>query len=426
MDTTHEQMSQQEPSTGKRLVRPNEGRVLAGVAAGMGEYLGIDPILVRLGFVALTVFGGAGVLVYLFAALMIPAEDGSRRDVSWLIKGIIIVIGFALVAQLVLGVIGSFMGFYAVERLLWMGSYGLGFFELLVGAVLIWAGFYLLRGDRSARAEPPAGDAPAATGAAITSPSGKAVPGSAGVPASASRPDAPSRTFPARRVSPLPALTLAAVFVVVGMLTGLTNAGLVDLDIGQLVAAGMFVIGAGLLAGAWIGRSRLLIIPALLLVPLLIVASFIDLPPRGSFGSRYLMVDSVEQIEPAYELLLGDLTLDLSEIPAGEFGDRTLDLDVAAGRAIVYLPQGLEVDIVGNIGLGVANVGPGRLEGSNLALDVHHDGVANAGSILINVEGGVASLTVDRIERTDTFIFEDDEPVIDLDPPAKKKRKGNK
>ena len=64
-----------EPSSGtKRLYRIRDGRLVAGVCAGLAAYFGIDPTLVRLGFVVLTVFGGFGILLYLGAWLVIPVE----------------------------------------------------------------------------------------------------------------------------------------------------------------------------------------------------------------------------------------------------------------------------------------------------------------------------------------------------------------
>ena len=68
-----------EPSSGtKHLYRIRDGRLVAGVCAGLAAYFGIDPTLVRLGFVFLTVFGGFGVLLYLGAWLVIPDEtDGT-------------------------------------------------------------------------------------------------------------------------------------------------------------------------------------------------------------------------------------------------------------------------------------------------------------------------------------------------------------
>ena len=69
-----------EPNNGatKRLYRTKDGRLVAGVCSGLAAYFGIDPTLVRLGFVFLTVFGGFGVLLYLGAWLVIPDEtDGT-------------------------------------------------------------------------------------------------------------------------------------------------------------------------------------------------------------------------------------------------------------------------------------------------------------------------------------------------------------
>ena len=42
----------------KRLYRLRDGRVVAGVCAGLAAYFGVDPTLVRLAFALLTVFGG--------------------------------------------------------------------------------------------------------------------------------------------------------------------------------------------------------------------------------------------------------------------------------------------------------------------------------------------------------------------------------
>lgn len=59
----------------KRLVRIEDGRMIAGVCAGLGAYLGIDSTIVRLIFVLLAVFGGGGVLIYLIMWLIMPMAD---------------------------------------------------------------------------------------------------------------------------------------------------------------------------------------------------------------------------------------------------------------------------------------------------------------------------------------------------------------
>ena len=68
-----------EPRNGatKRLYRIRDGRIVAGVCAGLAAYFGVDPTLVRLAFGLLTLFGGLGVLLYLGAWVVIPDEvDG--------------------------------------------------------------------------------------------------------------------------------------------------------------------------------------------------------------------------------------------------------------------------------------------------------------------------------------------------------------
>jgi Putative stress-responsive transcriptional regulator len=66
----------------KRLYRIREGRVVAGVCAGIAAYFGIDPTLVRLAFALFTIFGGAGVLIYLIAWIVIPEEGGDGSSIA--------------------------------------------------------------------------------------------------------------------------------------------------------------------------------------------------------------------------------------------------------------------------------------------------------------------------------------------------------
>ena len=49
----------------KRLMRAEEGRMIAGVCVGLGRYLGVDPTIVRIIFVLLALFAAGGVLLYL-------------------------------------------------------------------------------------------------------------------------------------------------------------------------------------------------------------------------------------------------------------------------------------------------------------------------------------------------------------------------
>jgi phage shock protein PspC (stress-responsive transcriptional regulator) len=63
------------------LRRPFQDRMLAGVASGLARYFGVDPMIVRIAFVVLTVVGGAGIPLYLAGLLLIP-EEGSDQSIA--------------------------------------------------------------------------------------------------------------------------------------------------------------------------------------------------------------------------------------------------------------------------------------------------------------------------------------------------------
>ncbi|MCQ2538873.1 MAG: PspC domain-containing protein [Acetatifactor sp.] len=56
----------------KKLLKSATNKTLVGVCGGIGEYLNIDPTVVRLAWVLFSLAGGAGVLAYIIAALIIP------------------------------------------------------------------------------------------------------------------------------------------------------------------------------------------------------------------------------------------------------------------------------------------------------------------------------------------------------------------
>jgi phage shock protein PspC (stress-responsive transcriptional regulator) len=66
----------------RKLTRDTQGAVIAGVAAGFGRYLDVDPVLVRLGFVLLTFANGMGILVYLAGWALMPLGDPQARPES--------------------------------------------------------------------------------------------------------------------------------------------------------------------------------------------------------------------------------------------------------------------------------------------------------------------------------------------------------
>ena len=96
-----------EQPAAKRLERSRSDRMVAGVSGGLARYFDIHPAFYRVGFVVLTLIGGAGVLIYVAAALVIPDEGEEdsiaakalreRRDRPWPLVGLALIAIAALV-----------------------------------------------------------------------------------------------------------------------------------------------------------------------------------------------------------------------------------------------------------------------------------------------------------------------------------------
>ncbi len=82
-DTDTDTMTEAPPgcSEAEHLHRGGQGRMLAGVAVGLADYFDVDPTLVRIGFVALSLLGGLAVPIYLAGWLLIP-EEGAETSVA--------------------------------------------------------------------------------------------------------------------------------------------------------------------------------------------------------------------------------------------------------------------------------------------------------------------------------------------------------
>ena len=85
MNTTEPPTSQPESSApppgqpvGPRRLTRSSGAKIGGVAAGIAQYFGIDPTIVRLLFAASIFLGGFGLICYLIAWVVLPADDGSN------------------------------------------------------------------------------------------------------------------------------------------------------------------------------------------------------------------------------------------------------------------------------------------------------------------------------------------------------------
>ena len=66
----------------KKLYRDKEDVKLAGVCSGIAKYFDIDPTVIRLLWVVLTLAGGSGIIAYVICALVIPEEPG-YTEAEW-------------------------------------------------------------------------------------------------------------------------------------------------------------------------------------------------------------------------------------------------------------------------------------------------------------------------------------------------------
>lgn len=124
----------QAPTDTPRYTRAVHGRLLMGVASGLARHLAVDPVVVRLAFMALSI-GGVGVPIYLALYFFVPEEqtpegegvgpDHQRkgREVSQLIAYTALALGLGLLFLLFGGVF---------DPLLWFMVFG------TLGAVILW------------------------------------------------------------------------------------------------------------------------------------------------------------------------------------------------------------------------------------------------------------------------------------------------
>jgi phage shock protein PspC (stress-responsive transcriptional regulator) len=443
------------------LRRPREGRVLAGVGAGLAVQLGIDVTVVRILIVVLTlVTNGLGLVAYLVAAVLIPADDGAHAaaaGTAGTTEGASAVgardpLFWVGIGLLVLGALLLLSGPLAAGRWfpLELGP------QVVLPLVLIGFGLALWRaGDRRDRPagvpssggvppvwsppgpgagstttsfapatpastmETPMSTDPQAPGGASapTAPEGPSTPPAAPLAGPTSEPapgtGAPDRSpppagggavppvwspppvggnrppqggggdtawtpppAPERPSSLLGRITFGLALVTVGVLWVLEISG-VSVGVGRILAAGLLVLGLGLLVGGFVGRARWLILPAALLTPIVLLASILspltwaDVDVRtDGVGERIERPASVAEAEAGYQLGAGSLRLDLTGLELAELeaaGTTDVAVQIGAGEVLVEVPD--DVTVVVSARTGAGQVTLFDLEGSGLGVE---------------------------------------------------------
>jgi len=327
-------MTTEQPSVQRILRRRSDDRVIAGVANGMGEFLNVDPLLIRIGFVGLMVFGGLGLLLYVGAWLLVPEEGRDDSIIEQLLERAGLTTSRFLVGLLL--VVGALLFFGGMGNAVAYSDIAIGLGVALM--VIVLGGVILRQGKLES--------------GAVTAPA----PGS--VPKAAPRAD-PVVARPARAArqprkrarSPLGWYVLGAMLTAIGLLALATNVSGAAVDLGQFFGVALAVLGLGLVAAAWWGHARLLILLGILLLPPAIAASFITAPIEGGLGYHRFSPTSPDELRGEYRLVGGQVELDLTGVEAGS-EPIEIAASVAVGEVFVLLPADAVIELDADVGLG--------------------------------------------------------------------------
>jgi phage shock protein PspC (stress-responsive transcriptional regulator) len=364
------------------IARASDGRWFAGVSAGLARRLGIDPLVVRAGFILLGMLFGTGLAIYLILWLLMPDESGRISLEQALKHGE----GHSIFLLIVTAVVVFGGG-------PWFGNDsggGFRFFGFVALAIGTWwfltrtdAGRDVVRSVRSsvqqattATSGPPQGDGPGAgpggsaasgTGSGTGATGAGMSPGNAAANAGASWP-APTGTPIARATTPMTVsvptpprertrgigfagglLVLgAALLAAVGTTRVAEAAGWSGSHLSSAIAAGLGVLGLGILIAGIAGRRSGWLAP---LAVLAIGASLLtSVMPRAltepwSVGERTFTVTTLTA-DDAYQLGVGSLEVDLSkaDYQATPGVDR-VTAAVGMGELVLTVPDDVRVTV---------------------------------------------------------------------------------
>ena len=384
--------------------RPRRGRIIAGVAAGIGRRYGIDPIIVRVVLVVSAFYGGAGVGIYLLGWLFFAAEGDEvsgfqgmiGRGRSSMSRAFAIVLCIALIP--------------AASQL--FGNH----FSTLAGTLVLLGGLFLLHRYRSDKGSV---DAPAGTAAGTDSEVGSmtdSTPTDALHPESGPQdrvppawdplgaapfawdlpepgpatPPEPPLLVPARRRSRIGlatfglALVIGAVLTVVGPAGGWLNAPHI---VGILGA----VVGIGLVAGSFVRGGRGLIPLAILLSGAGFLMTSAQFTTWRGAGDALFTPTSISDVQPVYQRSAGSLRLDLTHLP--NTGTVRTQVKLGVGNATVFVPADADVVATCSANIGDVNCLDQRDNGAgHPSVSAHQNG--NGLHIVLDVQDGTGSVRV--------------------------------
>lgn len=355
------------PTTTPRppLLRSTDDRLVAGVCGGLGEHFGVDPVVFRIVLTVLSLFGGVGVLVYGLGWLLITARDEERPVLRRVLAG---KFDSGAAAATVVAVMGVTLFFTYLDA-----GFGPSVPLLMITCLvlaMVWSdtkkrNVAAQRAGAAAMTAPtptpvPSGAGPA-SGAGDTPPSWWRVPGGDAPAAGPVAPRVKSRTPRPRSYVAL--ATVSIVTIIGGVLWVLDHTGAVDVTLAVALAVLLGVLGLGLLAGAFVGRARVLVLPAAVLTVLLVGVTAITVPLTGPAGERSYAPMTASAVPASYELGMGAMDIDLRRLDVGPGGRAAVRARVGAGQIRVWVPADVTVVFTGRVDVGEIRTPDGRDDG---------------------------------------------------------------
>jgi phage shock protein PspC (stress-responsive transcriptional regulator) len=370
-------MTTEQPTAPRILRRRSSDRVIGGVASGLGDYFNVDPLLIRIGFVGLMVFGGSGIFLYLAAWLLMPDETTGRSITQRILDRVGLGGGFFATVLIVLG------GIVLINVLGNVADRSGGVPAVVFALAVIAAGALVLR----------RGDADDGSDVAAVAPANATTE----MPAA---PVLPTRTVvlrPSRPPSPLGWYVLGGALVGGGLLAAGANAMGTDVHPGRYFGLVLGVIGAGLLIGTRWGHARWLILIGVLLLPLAFGASMIRVPIEGGWGAYGFTPTSRAEVRDEYRLAGGEMLLDLTEVGTGD-DPVVIAASVAIGELFVLLPDDADVELNAAVGGGGFRILDDRQSGAALKERYVVDGDGTTFFLELEVGLGVVRVETQQAE----------------------------
>ncbi len=366
--------------------RSRDAKMIAGVCGGLGRFTGLDPLLFRIALVVLAFFGGVGCILYLAGWLFLPEDGDTSSPVEALFgRGRSSTSTVTTVVLLVIGVVGATKALDSRDSVL---------------LALALAGcFYLTRQHRGHPVAPLTGSSTPVSTATVPLPYAPHGPYVDPYTAGYVPPPAPAVRAPRKR-SRLGRIVLSGVLVILGILAALDRLGAIGIGPSGYLAAALTVVGAGLLVGAWYGRSRGLLVLGLLLSLALAASTAITHLAGSSKGTsvRAWTPTSAADVRPAYELGVGKATLDLHRVNFTEAPPVTTHVHVGFGRLIIDVPPTVDVTVRAKATAGHLSLFGANLDGTGLdrtLTDTGADGTGG-GSLQLIIDNGVGDVEVTR------------------------------